>query len=271
MKSKITITITLLISISFLVLTPGIALCYEDDEYVEEVLFMDDFEDPFPSDGWILLSENEENTWLQITEVEFDYPGYDEKIIQQASSGDYFVFVGGNEGHYNEILISPIVSIEEPPDEADSWDQEIFFGYFLTTDNPDFNLSISICYDCDKIENAKWKIVADLDEIIANGEIRNNSFWRHVYIPIYAEVDRPFRISLSFEGNTSAGFGIDYYTAHYYSLHYDNDDGETLNAGPGPVNSGCTCSISDDTRPDLILGMLLIGAFFAFLRLRKKS
>lgn len=114
MKAKIKIAITFLLSIYLLVSLPGIALCNEDDEYSEEILFMDDFEDSFPSDNWIIISENEEYTWRQVSEIEFDSPYFGEKTLE-AATGDNFIFVGGKSGYYNELLVSPLLRLAKRP------------------------------------------------------------------------------------------------------------------------------------------------------------
>jgi len=266
MKTRTKITIFIPIFIYCIALSGKMAFGYVEDENDEEfILFSDGFEKSFPSDNWIIVSKNDEYTWRRVSELEYDYPDFGNKI-QKACTGDYFIFTGGNKGYYDEFLITPIFEITTPPDNLSenmfSRRQKIYFNYFVTSEQPDFNLSVAVCYDCDQIENAEWDSVTDITIIMMEDV---PSLWNNSYNPIYLEVDRPFRVAFIFEGNSSEGFGIDnLYLVDYYE-YIDEDD----LWGHYEEGGNCCSGVIEDCGLDATLSLLLMGAVFMILRRRK--
>jgi len=257
MKNVIKMTIIFIITFSSTFLISEYASCY--DEYT---IFSESFEGSFPPEGWILLSENEENTWRKVDKIEFDYTDSGAQI-RYAEEGKYFLFVGEKEGYYNERLISPIIEITEPSEDISSRYVGVELAFLLTSEISYYNANIAVCYDCEKIESVDWKVFADLKDS-TNWGYSNN--WNYAYVDIEYYLTRSFRISFYFEGETSDGFGIDNSRFIYW---------ETIDDGPSwlPYKGekvACCCALdNDDARPDVALGMLLMGAFIMILRRRK--
>ena len=294
MKTEIKISIFLFICISFIAFSPGNTLCFDG--------YFEDFEESFPPEGWILLSENEENTWRQLTEVEYFHPDHG-LISVHAETSEHFTFVGvseneenrlkengeieycytdtsifstkreklgsylvkmvKNEGYFNELLISSIQEVTENLFyEENWWKLGIDLLYFSTAENPDYNINVAICYDCKDIKKAKWEIVISKWDFSYSSSY---NAWNLVSTSFKIAQNRPFRISILFEGSTSQGFGIDFVDIYYY------ENGPWLGSSQNLVKGGdCSCSATCvDNRPDLILWLLFIGTFYIILRPRK--
>lgn len=271
MKTKIKTAIILFFFLSFLFSLSGIAFCNEDGN---NILFSESFEESFPPEGWILVSENEENTWRQVDQIDYVNPDTGDSQTVYAKSGDYFAYVGGNEGHYNERLISPIGIVTDPPDKDKSQYLAIAFSYLLLTESPFYNVYVAVCYNCEKIEDAKWEIFANLNDIMnftsSPTSVYSNK-WSRAKLPLNVAFNIHFRVSLLYKSNNSQEFGID--SIKVGILHEEDDNSvEVLYPGPGHFNNNeCSCaSAGNDHHPDVFLGMLLIGAFVLILRPRKK-
>jgi len=267
---------------------------------------MNSFEGTFPPEGWILLSENKENTWRQLSKVEYIHPNYGLQSMQ-AESSEHFIFVGISENeenrweknykinyhyfdadifstrseesgsylvkmakskeYFNELLISPELTMSEELYNKDNWwEISLYFHYFVTSQNPDYDINVAICYDCEDIEKAEWEILFSKWDLSYDYKVWNSSF-----LPSeIADYSSSFRISILFEGRTSQGFGLDDIKIFSYKDSPPLWQGPVIPSGcAGIDHHPCCGSDSDDAGPDVALGMLLMGAFVMILRRRK--
>ena len=97
--------------IKYIVIILLLLLCFscfantfaDDSNYY--TLFSEGFEGDFPPEGWSHKKTNEPYTWKKTDSAVDDY------ILPYL--GDFFVYVGGATGYYNEILITPPISLNE--------------------------------------------------------------------------------------------------------------------------------------------------------------
>lgn len=221
------------------------------------------YPDPFPPENWLLYSTNTEHTW-EADSIAFDGEVYEDKLVFEIGSHSVgcFAFVEADgEGHYDEFLVSPLITRKKTKDIGCK-------DYFVYVPHIQrecvFSIEINQTDDTENSDN--WYVIEDYSGVfwlnISNLTLFDAHFVRWRDDADFFDNSKGFRIGYRYKGKSCAGVAMPQTVIGCYYDYFDPDDyNDGVSEWKPPFNKDddqdCSCGASG-SGPNMLPALIMI-------------